>query len=561
MKLKLANHRIIETLLITSLSLLSSSHHQPYLAKQPKNLFECITYDDHPITSYNLDNNQNNSSNICNQSDTNPSPNPILNYKSHDSQYTKESLCELAKNFTVKIYSGEYWASGILIQKNTQKETTKYYVLTNDHVLKDKQQQYSIETINKNKYVATVIKKFNQNTPDNNDLDLAILEFSSPNANYRLPSVGKWQSGQKVMAVGFPVIPNLKLSQKKGEIYCTDLAEVSFNLEKPMKQGYQLGYYLAVQKGMSGGVLLNDQAELIGINGKGIPAFFRNPDIYLYRNGTRVEKPLDKLYASSWSIPMEVIVNHQQLDFLKLSPIQISNEPKLQPSQSHSSKKPAPIRQNTIKQPVINSKQTIVNPKSASQSQLYEYLEQIIVKINMPSISETNGFLGSGVIIDKKLGGLYYVITTSDILKGNNKYYEFNIADATLKSYKASVISQHPDLNLVILAFKTDKNYKLPLLNTSYDINKITQTDLMTLANWSVDKNSFNLKLTQCKLRNLASTSASNPNSIRKIYRCDNTTEPGIMFDEHRNLIGIQSQGGQIILTNELKRIVKIHQR
>ncbi|NEQ40525.1 MAG: trypsin-like peptidase domain-containing protein, partial [Okeania sp. SIO3I5] len=78
-----------------------------------------------------------------------------------------------------------------------------------------------------------------------------------------------------------------------------------------------IGYNLSIYNGMSGGPLLNNYGQLVGIIGMGEPIIFVNPDIYLYRDGSRVtdslavspEQALDFLSSLSWAIPSETLVD------------------------------------------------------------------------------------------------------------------------------------------------------------------------------------------------------------------------------------------------------------
>ena len=145
--------------------------------------------------------------------------------------------------------------------------------------------------------------------------DLAILQFNSLK-NYPIVSLAKWQKEERVMAIGFPMDVNVT-SSKKGGLTCTKLGEVSKYLARPMRSGYQIGYKLTVFNGMSGGPLLNNHGQLVGIIGMGEPIIFVNPDIYLYKDGSRVtesldissEKALDFLSSLSWAIPSETLVD------------------------------------------------------------------------------------------------------------------------------------------------------------------------------------------------------------------------------------------------------------
>ncbi|NEO55596.1 MAG: hypothetical protein F6K54_22485 [Okeania sp. SIO3B5] len=66
-----------------------------------------------------------------------------------------------------------------------------------------------------------------------------------------------------------------------------------------------------------GDLVLNNAGQLVGIIGIGEPIIFVNPDIYLYKDGSRVTKSLalspgatlDFLSSLSWEIPSETLVD------------------------------------------------------------------------------------------------------------------------------------------------------------------------------------------------------------------------------------------------------------
>ncbi|NEQ75012.1 MAG: trypsin-like peptidase domain-containing protein [Okeania sp. SIO2C9] len=219
-----------------------------------------------------------------------------------------KKLCQTAAKFTVKIISGESWGTGILVQK----QQNIYTLVTNGHVLKDKAEKFIVETEDGQQYQASLLVNFYHGKTTGNDL--AILQFNSPK-NYPTASLAKWKKDEQVMAVGFPTDVNVANSNNGG-LTCSKLGDVSEKLAKPMQSGYQIGYNLTTYSGMSGGPLLNNYGELVGIIGMGEPIIFVNPDVYLYRDGSRVtesldaspEEALDFLSSLSWAIPSETLV-------------------------------------------------------------------------------------------------------------------------------------------------------------------------------------------------------------------------------------------------------------
>jgi S1-C subfamily serine protease len=92
--------------------------------------------------------------------------------------------------------------------------------------------------------------------------DLAILEFQAPN-NYAIATLGDSSAAfknEKVFAAGFP---------HESDQYTFSSGNISLIAEKPLIGGYQIGFNNQTQQGMSGGPLLNEKGEVIGILGQG----------------------------------------------------------------------------------------------------------------------------------------------------------------------------------------------------------------------------------------------------------------------------------------------------
>ena len=92
---------------------------------------------------------------------------------------------------------------------------------------------------------------------------MAVLTFSSPGA-YEVASVGdvkKVKHDQPIYVAGFPLSNSQKLRYESGEVVA--------NAEVGIDQGYQLLYDNKTDSGMSGGVLLNADGQLVGLHGRG----------------------------------------------------------------------------------------------------------------------------------------------------------------------------------------------------------------------------------------------------------------------------------------------------
>ena len=224
---------------------------------------------------------------------------------------TDEEMCYVAESITVKILSADNLAqgSGTLVYKQVRGQGWRYGVLTNAHVVPE-QDSYQIETADDRSYPAEVIYSFARSSSGD---DLALLQFDSPvTYNSGLLGTGSsLNSGDRVLAAGFPLLA--EPSGSRGFACLT--GSVSLVLDREMRQGYQIGYYVDVEKGMSGGPLINSRGEVVGINGKHsypLPFGTGNQDPYEYKDGTSVSQSRELLESSSWAIPIEILGRTKQ---------------------------------------------------------------------------------------------------------------------------------------------------------------------------------------------------------------------------------------------------------
>ncbi|HAZ44117.1 MAG TPA: peptidase S1 [Cyanobacteria bacterium UBA11369] len=202
------------------------------------------------------------------------------------------SLQQLAKAITVKVLSGDTWGSGILIRRQGQ----VYTVLTNDHVLTPGGgKSYRIQTPDGRIYSAAVLgaDKF----PGN---DLGLLQFRSA-ATYRLASLRADSTpavGDEVFAAGFPV-------ETTGFSFTT--GQISLLLDRALEGGYQIGYTNDIQKGMSGGPVLNRWGEVVGINAMHAYPLWGNP--YVFKDGSVPSAAMQQqMIQLSWAVPVQTFL-------------------------------------------------------------------------------------------------------------------------------------------------------------------------------------------------------------------------------------------------------------
>jgi len=205
-------------------------------------------------------------------------------------------LQQQARGITVKVLSGRTWGSGIIIRRQGQ----LYTVLTNRHVLTPAD-TYRLQTADGRIYQAS--------TPQNQTFsghDLALLQFRSNSRVYSVASLGNSSRlglNQEVFAAGFPH----EIEVNRQESFVLTKGQVSLVLPKPMKEGYQIGYTNHIQKGMSGGPLLNRQGEVVAINGMHAYPLWGNP--YIYQDGSLPSPFLrQQMNHYSWGIPIETFL-------------------------------------------------------------------------------------------------------------------------------------------------------------------------------------------------------------------------------------------------------------
>jgi len=218
-------------------------------------------------------------------------------------QLSIEQLQEKADDITVKILSTDFLGSGILLNK----QNSVYTVSTNAHVLRADDSPYRIQTPDGEIYQADVPKNVNFQ-----DYDLAILQFTSIKKVYAVAALGASpKMGDEVFVAGFPV------PEETEEIkFVFNSGKVSLVLEKALEQGYQVGYTNRLEKGMSGGALLNKSGEVVGVNGMHAYPLWDIPSVFM--DGSQAEEKLhQQIIRLSWAIPIDQVV--QIMEKLKMS--------------------------------------------------------------------------------------------------------------------------------------------------------------------------------------------------------------------------------------------------
>ncbi|MEM8777542.1 MAG: tetratricopeptide repeat protein [Cyanobacteria bacterium P01_G01_bin.49] len=319
---------------------------------------------------------------------------------------TPENLKKTAQNITVRVQVGDTSGSGVLIAKNGQ----TYTVITNAHVVK-RAQSYRIQTPDGTVHEATLQTAEDALTGN----DLALLQFDSPN-NYTLATFASSDSlkpDQPVLAAGFPY-DSSEISISEGNI--------SLITSKPITGGYQIGFSNPTEQGMSGGVLLNEQGELIGIIGKGNAIL---SDAYNYQDGTSPDANLlQQIEQANFAIPIE------QVAFLA----QLYND-------------------------------------QGQQSNIPRQVNQIAAKISV-RIDTPTDFDGSGVIIGRNQQ-TYYVLTARHVVEGLT---EFKIITPDGKSHQVNQegIKTFEGVDIGVVEFTSAETYQVATL-ADYPLGQFKQ--------------------------------------------------------------------------------------
>jgi serine protease DegQ len=201
---------------------------------------------------------------------------------------------ETARKITVKIISkGETIGSGILISR----QDSTYTILTNDHVLRSADPPYQIQTYDDRIYDATV--KLRQTAFNNNDV--AVLDIKNVSIDYQIARFCRTiKPKEEVFAAGFPLDYNAVESGKRS-VFTFHQGNIFLQLPKAMEGGYQLGYTNEIEKGMSGGPLLNSDGAVVAVNGMHAEPLWGDP--YIYKDGSYPDRSIN-LSQYSWGIPI-----------------------------------------------------------------------------------------------------------------------------------------------------------------------------------------------------------------------------------------------------------------
>lgn len=249
-------------------------------------------------------------SNITFPSQSSPVVTTSQNSSSEPTESKKSTVEKIAGEVTVRILTESAPGSGVTIEH----QGNTYTVLTCHHVIAESKKGIYRMLMPDGKIYPARLKS----TPKLKGLDLALVEFESKNI-YQVVKLGESKdlvSDSSVYAAGFPnnhVVNSEQIEDTSNwGVRAFQLTSGKIGLISPqsLPEGYSLGYTNEVASGMSGGPVLNDKGELIGINGR-LKYPVQGIDAFVFADGTKPSvEVFQQMEALSWAIP---IATYQQV--------------------------------------------------------------------------------------------------------------------------------------------------------------------------------------------------------------------------------------------------------
>ena len=316
------------------------------------------------------------------------------------------------RQVTVKITSEINRGSGIIIGK----KGSIYLVLTNAHVTRGAT-TLQIQTHDGQTRTASI-------APNSllEDKDLALVEFSDTR-NYPIAKISAipLEAGLDITVTGY--------SAETGQ-YTTDNGKIEQTSDRPLQEGYSVGYSGEVVQGMSGGGIFFED-ELIGINGRSAYPILSN---YIYEDGTKpTDAEIQQMRAVNWGISINTLLTYIRPEIL-----------------------------TAYQLPLPKSSPGIENPTYTG------YIAQLETKakgftVRIDSSSKANG---SGVIIARE-GKTYTVLTADHVLcekiseeKTCADYtYTLTTSDGKTLPLDRKTIIRQEGVDLAIFTFESNENY------------------------------------------------------------------------------------------------------
>ncbi|MEC4892001.1 MAG: tetratricopeptide repeat-containing serine protease family protein [Oscillatoria sp. PMC 1051.18] len=342
------------------------------------------------------------------------------------SQLSLSELRELARAITVKVIAGSSGGSGLIVNRVDR----VYTVITTAHVLAVGQ-NYRIQTPDGKLHQATVMEEIA--FPDK---DFGLLTFKAEE-DYSIAKLGQASpigANQTIVAAGF--------SFDSQELVLTT-GKISWLSEQALQGGYEIGYSNEIQKGMSGGPILNSQGKVIGLNGILAYPLWGNP--YVFANGELPSiNQREEMIRLSWGLPIKTVVEA------------IEN---------------ASRAENELP-PLL--------PEFAP-AHLTDKVDDIAQEITV--LISGNKSNGSGVIVARQ-NNSYYILTAEHVVRSGSKY-QVMTPDGRCYPVKKDRLKRLPGLDLAVLEFVSEQPYQVATL-ANYDRQE--ESSFVYLSGWPASK-------------------------------------------------------------------------
>ncbi|MDY6899723.1 MAG: tetratricopeptide repeat-containing serine protease family protein [Cyanobacteriota bacterium] len=185
--------------------------------------------------------------------------------------------------------------SGVIIKKSEN----NYTVLTAAHVVSTPNIKYEIVTPDNQRHsidYSTVKKLPNQ-------IDLAVVTFTSNN-NYKVAKIGNSSTSKRGTPAYLSGFPKTNRAINQSILNFTE-GKITANSSQPLSDGYALVYSSNTVVGMSGGGVLNQKGELIGIHGRGDSRFNEQSDI-IQKSGFNLGIPINTFVKLSSKVGVDI---------------------------------------------------------------------------------------------------------------------------------------------------------------------------------------------------------------------------------------------------------------
>jgi serine protease Do len=208
--------------------------------------------------------------------------------------YPAEEISRIAKEVTV-IIDGKSMGSGVVIGH----QGYEYSVLTNWHVV-ETQEPHTVKTKDGAQYQiqANSVKRIP-------DLDLAVFTFTSTKL-YRVAELGNSDTiseGSALYVTGAPA--NLKGIESRNLLV---VGGQLVGYDSPAQNGYTLIYTNNTMPGMSGGSVMDQNGNLIGIHGRG------SRDANDQKSGFNLGIPINSFVTSAHRLGLKYVVTYPKID-------------------------------------------------------------------------------------------------------------------------------------------------------------------------------------------------------------------------------------------------------